>query len=116
MSKGKILTPGDCKQEFDEVRGKDLRSDQVDPDFLKTLSGYSLVTAEILYRMPDQKNLLQTYLWQEYDQVPKLPVLMAFLDFWNKNLDGPIKSVQYAHKGLISPQEIQPVAFEGKLH
>ena len=31
------------------------------------LKGYRLTTAEILYRMPDHPDLLQTFLWQELD-------------------------------------------------
>jgi hypothetical protein len=46
------------------------------------LKGWSLTTAEIIYRMPDHRNLLQSYIWQEYDQAPKFPRLIKFLDFW----------------------------------
>ena len=43
--------------------------------FIRQLEGYGLTTATILYRMPDHPNLLQTYIWQEYDLAPKFPVL-----------------------------------------
>ncbi len=39
-----------------------------DRDFMKMLSGFSLTTAEIVYRMPDHPGLLQSYIWQEYDR------------------------------------------------
>ena len=39
----------------------------------KLLDGYRLVTAEILYRMPDHPKLLQSYIWQDYDIEPKYP-------------------------------------------
>ena len=32
-----------------------------DRNFTMQLSGYSLTTAEILYHMPDHRNLLQSY-------------------------------------------------------
>ncbi len=73
--------------------------------FVSQLQGYSLTTAEILYRMPDHLDLLQSYVWQDYDQAPDLPKLRKFLDFWAENLDGPLHSVRYSTKKLISPNE-----------
>ena len=49
------------------------------------LKGWSLTTAEIIYRMPDHRNLLQSYIWQEYDLAPRFPVLRRFLGFWDAN-------------------------------
>ncbi|MCP4315743.1 MAG: hypothetical protein GY789_06915, partial [Hyphomicrobiales bacterium] len=51
------------------------------------LIGYRLTTAEILYRLPDHPSLLQMYLWQEYDNAPRFPVLQDFLEFWEKNIE-----------------------------
>ncbi len=82
----------------------------VDPAFLKMLEGYSLTTAEILYWMPDRKLILQTYVWQDYDMAPKFPALIKFLDFWDRKLDGPIKSVRVAHARLNAPVEIRNVS------
>ena len=76
------------------------------------LKGYGLTTAEILYRMPDHPVMLQTYIWQDYDLAPKFPVLLGFLDFWERKLDGPLHSVRYTHKKLISPSEWR--AFDGE--
>ena len=64
-----------------------------DRDFERQLQGWSLTTAEIMYRMPDFQNLLQTYIWQDYDLAPKFPRLIKFLDFWSHNLEGPLASV-----------------------
>ena len=36
------------------------------------LKNYRLTTAEILYRMPDHPDLLQTYIWQELDIAPNI--------------------------------------------
>jgi uncharacterized protein Usg len=52
-----------------------------DDSFRRMLEGYSLTTAEILYRLPDHPSLLQIYVWQEYDLHPRFPKLRAFLDF-----------------------------------
>lgn len=76
-----------------------------DRDFLAQVSGYSLTTAEILYRFPDHPSLLQSYLWQDYDLHPRFPKLEGFLKFWAENLDGALVRVRVAHSKLISPRE-----------
>jgi uncharacterized protein Usg len=43
--------------------------------FLRQLEGFSLTTAEILYRLPDYPRLLQSF-WQDYDLAPKFPKLI----------------------------------------
>lgn len=80
---------------------------RVDPDFIRQIEGYSLTTAEILYRMPDHPLFLQTYLWQNYDQAPYFPVLKRFLAFWEQNLDGRLHSVTIASSRLVGACELQ---------
>jgi uncharacterized protein Usg len=72
-------------------------------NFARQLDQYRLTTAEILYRMPDHQSLLQSYIWQEYDIAPEFPELHKFLDFWERNLDGPLHSVKIAHTEIITP-------------
>ena len=62
---------------------------RVDHEFRRQLDGYSLATAEIFYRMPDARDLLQTFIWQQYDLAPRFPELRKFLNFWTRELDGP---------------------------
>ena len=88
----------------------------VDKDFIKQLKGFSLTTAEILYRLPDHPSLLQTYLWQDYDLHPRFPKLKDFLDFWSDNLDGALYKVRVAHRALITPREVRIVTGEFKLN
>ncbi|MEM6666227.1 MAG: aspartate-semialdehyde dehydrogenase [Pseudomonadota bacterium] len=88
----------------------------VDPDFEKAVQGYGLTTANILYRMPDHRSLVQEFIWQHHDLAPKFPELRAFLEFWTETLDGPIHSVQVAHKTLIAPQEWRTVSGEFRVH
>jgi len=71
----------------------------------RQLQGYRLTTAEILYRIPDHPEVLQTYIWQELDLAPRFPVLRRFLDFWDRELDGRLHSVRVASAGLIAPAE-----------
>ena len=82
----------------------------------KQLEGYGLTTANIIYRMPDHQHLLQTYIWQEYDLAPRFPELRRFLEFWTRQLDGPIHSVTVAHKRLISSGEMRLVRTEFSLN
>jgi uncharacterized protein Usg len=85
-------------------------------DFRKQLEGYGLTTAEILYRLPDHPHLLQTYVWQEYDLFPQFPTLSRFLEFWMRELAGPLHSVRVAHARLIKPSEFRAVNGEFLLH
>ena len=73
------------------------------------VSAYGLTTATILYRLPDHPALLQSYIWQDYDLAPKFPVLIEFLDFWKREIEGPLHSVTVAHAKLIKPTEYQAV-------
>jgi uncharacterized protein Usg len=87
-----------------------------DCDFRAQLTGFSLTTVEILYRMPDHPSLLQSYIWQDYDIHPRFPRLKQFLDFWSRNLDGKLFRVTVAHKKLITPAELRLVGAEFAVH
>jgi uncharacterized protein Usg len=92
-----------CSREYGE------RSSMVSREFIRQLEGYGLTTATILYRLPDHPRLLQSYIWQEYDLAPKFPILLSFLEFWKRELEGPLHSVTVAHSRLIKPAEFQSV-------
>ena len=85
-------------------------------EFESQLRGYSLTTAEILYYLPDHRDLLQTFIWQDYDIAPRFPRLIKFLDFWTHNLDGPLASVRVAHRALIGAAEMRLVSQEWRLN
>ena len=88
----------------------------VSPDFVRQVAGYGLTTAKILYRFPDHPSLLQTYVWQNYDLAPRFPVLRDFLDFWRRELEGPLHSVTVAHSVLVKPAEFKAVNGVFNLH
>jgi uncharacterized protein Usg len=71
------------------------------------LDGYRLTTAEIVHRLPDHPNLLQTFVWQDYDLAPRFPVLHRFLDFWARNLDGRLHAARVGTTGLTGPAELR---------
>ncbi|AWB21144.1 MULTISPECIES: usg protein [Methylobacterium] len=81
----------------------------VSKEFRQQIEGYGLTTAHILYRIPDHPGVLQTYVWQDYDLAPRFPVLTGFLDFWKRELEGPLHSVRVAHSQLIKPAEFRAV-------
>tara|TARA_Y100000588_G_scaffold14482_1_gene15547 strand:+ start:217 stop:477 length:261 start_codon:yes stop_codon:yes gene_type:complete len=83
---------------------------------IKQLDNYRLTTAEILYHMPDHPDLLQSYIWQEYDMAPKFPVLKKFLDFWAREIDGKLHSVNIASKGIVSANDLGLRDSEYALH
>ncbi len=87
-----------------------------DRDFGAQLAGFSLTTAEILYRLPDHPALLQSFIWQEYDVHPRFPRLKGFLDFWTRNLEGRLYRVTVAHKKLITPAEVKLIAGDYRLN
>jgi uncharacterized protein Usg len=85
-------------------------------DFKRQLEGYGLTTANILYRLPDHPAMLQTFVWQHYDLAPAFPELQRFLDFWRREIEGPLHSVTVAHHRMISPAECRMVTDEFRLH
>ncbi len=78
-----------------------------DKDFARQIAGYSLTTAEIIYRLPDHPGILQTFVWQDYDLHPRFPRLAEFLEFWRSNIDGPLHRIRVAHARLIHPREFE---------
>lgn len=88
----------------------------VSTGFEKRLLGYGLLTAEILYRLPDHPVLLQSFLWQTEDLAPKFPELNRFLTFWEREIDGRIHTVRVAHQNLIEPAEFRYADGEIVMH
>ncbi|MHA6325701.1 usg protein [Roseivivax sp. CAU 1753] len=80
------------------------------------LRGYGLTTAEIFYRMPDYRNVLNTFVWQEYDLAPDHAKLLDFIAFWQTEIEGPLHSVRFTHRKLIAPGEWRNVVGEFTYH
>ena len=55
------------------------------------LGEYRLTTAEIIYRMPDHPELLQSFIWQKLDLAPDFPELRRFLEFWSCNIEATLQ-------------------------
>lgn len=68
---------------------------------------WRMTTAELLYHLPDHPHVLQSYVWQKVDHAPEFPELHRFLDFWQREIDGPLHSVRVASAALIRPAELR---------
>lgn len=84
-------------------------------DLGKQLENYRLTTAQIIYHLPDHENLLQEFIWQEYDVAPLYPTLHEFIDFWIEEIEGKLHSVYVARKELITPGDYRFAEWQGTL-
>ena len=67
------------------------------------LKGYGLTTAKIYYCMPDFRRVIAPpFIWQEYDLAPDHPELFKFIEFWQDTIEGPLHSVSFTHRKMIS--------------
>ncbi|MGB0632002.1 MAG: aspartate-semialdehyde dehydrogenase [Alphaproteobacteria bacterium] len=80
------------------------------------MNGYRLTTAEIIYRLPDHLDLLQTYIWQSLDLAPKFPELHKFLGFWEREIEGPLYQVKVANIEILKPPRARHVSHSLALH
>ena len=77
---------------------------------------YHLTTVEITYYLPDHPSVLQTFLWQAYDQAPTFPRLKNFLDYWSHSIDGKLHSISLAHLQRIDSRGARHVDYLDTLH
>lgn len=80
------------------------------------LAGYRLATAQVLYYMPDHPSVLQSFVWQTMDLAPRFPRISQFLDFWRREIEAVIHSVQVGHDEAIAPPDWRAFDAELRLH
>ncbi|MBR0642453.1 Usg-like family protein [Roseomonas hellenica] len=85
-------------------------------DPLIRVPDWRLTTAEILYHMPDHPAVLQSFVWQKLDRAPEFPELQRFLEFWRREIEGPLHSVRVASTALLRPAELRYADGELRLH
>ena len=68
------------------------------------------VLLNLVYYMPDHKNLVQEFIWQTKDIVPDLPRIHKFLKFWKNNIDAPIQEVKESYSNKYKEQIIRNVS------
>ena len=83
---------------------------------MRTPDAYRLMTAEIVYHLPDYPALLQSYIWQQVDLAPDFPALRQFLTFWANTLEGRIHSVRIATTGAHRRRKLSHAGFLYTLH
>lgn len=76
-------------------------------DMALQLAGWRLTTAEVLYYLPDHPSLLQSFIWQTLDLAPQYPRIHHFLNFWRREIDAVIHSVQVASGETLAPARIK---------
>lgn len=84
-------------------------------DLNKQLGDYRLTTAQIYYHMPDVEDLLQEFIWQDYDLAPQFPQLQKFLDFWTREIDGKLHSVYVAKREIITTSDYRNADWLGTM-
>ena len=84
-------------------------------DLKKQLGSFRLTTAQIFYHLPDYEEILQEFIWQDYDLAPKFPQLFKFLDFWEKKIDGRLHSVYVAKREIITTSDYRNADWLGTL-
>ena len=68
---------------------------------IKIKLGYKLTTLQVIYFMPDYRNLLNEFVWQFLDINPAYPRAHKFLLYWKDAIDAPIKEVNIVQEGDI---------------
>ena len=76
-------------------------------EFALRLQGWRLATAEVLYYLPDHPSLLQSFIWQTLDLAPSYPRIHRFLDYWRREIDAVIHSVQLATGETLAPAKLE---------
>ena len=69
------------------------------------LKAYGLTTAELFYRIPEYRNVINSFVWQDYDLAPDYPQLFKFIEVWQAKIEGPLHSVRLTHRKLIAAGE-----------
>jgi len=84
--------------------------------FGEQLEGFEMTTAEIFYHLPERPHVLQSYIWQGLDKAPNYPVLNRFLDFWQRELDGPLHSVRIDTTEEVALPEVRVADYGITVH
>ena len=64
------------------------------------LRKWTVATVQVVYYIPDHQHIVNEFMWQTADQLPEYPRITRFLDYWDKNIDGPIKEVYIYDQGI----------------
>ena len=85
-------------------------------EFEDQLRGKRLTTAEVLYYMPDAPSLIQSFMWQTLDIAPDYPRVHQFLEFWRREIDAVIHSVNVSAVGEVRAPRVRIAGVISRLH
>ena len=60
---------------------------------------WTIASVQVVYYIPDYIHLVNEFVWQTEDLQPEYPRITKFLDYWDKNIEGPIKEVYIYDQG-----------------
>ena len=82
----------------------------IDDDFHKMVTkGYSLVTVNVIYYLPDYSSLVNEFLWQSLDLRPEYPRIKKFLNFWQNEINAVIKEIQLSDSHGLKPRSFRKI-------
>jgi uncharacterized protein Usg len=67
---------------------------------------WTVATVQVVYYIPDYLHIVNEFVWQTDDQLPEYPRITRFLDYWDKNIEGPIKEVYIYNQGQSSIRKV----------
>ena len=85
-------------------------------EFEAQLRGKRLTTAEVIYYMPDHPSLLQRFMWQTLDLAPDYPRVHEFLEYWRREIDAVIHSVNVSAVGEVRAPRVRIAGVISRLH
>ena len=85
-------------------------------DFEAQLRGKRLTTTEVIYYLPDHPSLLQRFMWQTLDVAPEYPRVHEFLEFWRREIDAVIHSVNVTAVGEVRAPRVRIAGVISRLH
>jgi uncharacterized protein Usg len=66
--------------------------------------GYTLVTINVVYYLPDYTSLINEFIFQTLDKKPKYPRIERFLEYWRQEVDAVIKDVNISDANSFDPK------------
>ena len=70
------------------------------------LQKWTVATVQVVYYIPDYLHIVNEFVCQTDDQLPEYPRITEFLNYWDKNIDGPIKEVYIYDQGQSNIRKI----------
>ena len=67
---------------------------------------WTVASVQVVYYIPDYLHLVNEFVWQTEDQIPDYPRIEKFLEYWDKNIDGPIKEAYIYDHGISKIRHI----------